>query len=658
MENVLNHVSGLQRLLQMNSGTSLARLQEQQARVVTHMIRQLGSLTVDATLQLSEAVQQVGFTSVRSEAILSTAQDLLGASFHEEKAKTRKSLQAWESFPRFLQKHHWQALLAPKDHVGSLSALANMIILFLISLGLRSPTEGTLGTLTALLAFHDPVRRMDAHALRAGLMQVKAQWQAAASCAPAFAYGHVEKLPESPSALPEELLKSVYGEDMAIVPPVCMQTLHQLSHLVPLRVTNKQLDKTTVLQRDHGMQAFNHNLSHEGRQGLRAITAPAQPMIYDMPDMPQVPQFALGAADASASSFETPLRGGNLQAAIVPHVPLPGGKTLPKAPAANGGVDHLLKVLQQSADLQADSHKGDEDAKVETANMENPEAEIAENAQKSLVEVQPTELEASAVDTQKASKQKEEKRSVVAAVDSAVQALKAREKDKKQEKAAGTKQPSAAAKEKQSTTGTKRPSAAAKEAKKSTTETKRPSAVAKEAKKSTTGTKRPSAVAKEAKKSTTGTKRPAAAKVPDGQKKPKKSEKSPKHDAPHDAAEKISKDDAPHDAAEKCHQDDALHDAAEQRPKDDAFHGHAEQRPKDDAVQRAGEQPDMVEAEKQLGEPCQEGDTCKKYASRAYHQARKRAERAGKTKEEAMAAARLAHQQAAEKWRAKAKATK
>ena len=634
----------------MNSGTSLARLQEQQARVVTHMIRQLGSLTVDATLQLSEAVQQVGFTSVQSEAILSTAQDLLGASFHEEKAKTRKSLQAWESFPRFLQKHHWQALLAPKDHVGSLSALANMIILFLISLGLRSPTEGTLGTLTALLAFHDPVRRMDAHALRAGLMQVKAQWQAAASCAPAFAYGHVEKLPERPSALPEELLKSVYGEDMAIVPPVCMQTLHQLSHLVPLRVTNKQLDKTTVLQRDHGMQAFNHNLSHEGRQGLRAITAPAQPMIYDMPDMPQVPQFALGAADASASSFETPLRGGNLQAAIVPHVPLPGGKTLPKAPAANGGVDHLLKVLQQSADLQADSHKGDEDAKVKTANMENPEGEIP----KSPVEVQPTEPEASAVDTEKASNQKEKQRSVVAAVAGAVQALKAREKDKKLGSSAGTKQPSAAAKEaKKSTTGKKEPSAVAKEAKKSTTGKKEPSAVAKEVKKSTTETKRRSAVAKEVKQST-GTKRPAAAKVPDGKKKLKKSEKSAKDDAPHDAAEKSSKDDAPHDAAEKCSKDDAPHDPAEKCPQDDAFHGAAEQRPKDDAVQRAGEQPDMVEAEKQLGEPCQEGDTCKKYASRAYHQARKRAERAGKTKEEAMAAARLAHQQAAEKWRAKA----
>ena len=208
MESLLNHVKGLKNLLQMNKGATLEKIQASQTRVLAQMIAALPDISVEDACALTAEVKQLALVEACENQLLqSISRALEKDTGNEKQIANRKSFQSWEDFPRFLSQRHWQMILSPKQQVGNLSSLANILILWLISLGLRNPTEGTLGMLTCLLAFHDPVRRHDQPALRAGYLEVKKLWLDAKEAAPAWEHAVLEKLPQQARSLPPAVLR-------------------------------------------------------------------------------------------------------------------------------------------------------------------------------------------------------------------------------------------------------------------------------------------------------------------------------------------------------------------------------------------------------------------------------------------------------------------
>ena len=240
MDALFLHLDGLKRLLTMSSGVANRRVQEGQVRVLEQKLHEIDVMNMEDACRLVDKVKDVGLAPEIQETVL---QNIFAALEQKKDKQKHRKGQQWENLAIFLQKKHWDALLNPQATMGNLENLANFILMFLMNMGLRSPSEPTMGMITALIAYHDVARRQDPLSLRGGLLQLKKQWLTLVAAAPQSPFPYMNKLPDSPSDLPREMVEALYGPDLPPRPPVDLVILGQLAHLVPLRKTKHSLEE-------------------------------------------------------------------------------------------------------------------------------------------------------------------------------------------------------------------------------------------------------------------------------------------------------------------------------------------------------------------------------------------------------------------------------
>ena len=277
MSAVLKQLEASQSFLtQVRALQNYNQLQQRQFVVLKSLVAKTSSVTAAEATRIYDAMDREIWTEEQLQELLSAVAALPPGD------KAGKKLQDFSAFPNFLTQTQWTEL----EGCETTDQAAVKVLRYLANLGLRHPSEPTLGNVSI---FSYLVLSMEVPPAETFQTEIESFKPAARRLL--LAYGepsfHLQELPEQAGALPLQVARAVYVTEGPVCGKVSLQQLLFAAGKKPLRKSSSQIRKPNALgtlvdalmQVQQGSNLSSQSSSSGARRPLALQLPPAEPTV-------------------------------------------------------------------------------------------------------------------------------------------------------------------------------------------------------------------------------------------------------------------------------------------------------------------------------------------------------------------------------------------
>ena len=375
----LNQLTAACRFLQNCSGLkNFSVLISKQREIFLSLLSQGPRLDAEEAAQMSELLQK-SFWSVEDREVMLSAVASKVEAAHAK--RVRRPMQDYTTLPHFLPSELWAEITTQSETADK---RLHMLCQHASLLGLKYPSENTVGVIIGL-CMHKQLTSASPLEMHEQFTAYKSQVRRFLQPTPAEPF--LEKLPESPQDLPEQLWQRSFAASKPVPPAADVVKLLNTIRQIPLRRSNKNANSNSV-DNVQGMFSMFCKFFQQSRSSGHAGDIPLQ-ILRKAPALPDTPS-SLTRADSSSSREEV-----QIQLASTP----PPARALantshadqntPEVPQVRGSPD-APPLLPQETQEQNRAH-AHQDAMPEITSTETQEQNRAHAHQDAMPEITSTE---------------------------------------------------------------------------------------------------------------------------------------------------------------------------------------------------------------------------------------------------------------------------